>query len=68
MSALPTKYYLKALDPKHALLVQGMVFLCENSPWDWLATMTQSPKAREAFTVEPIEEVYFPCKTLIGTI
>lgn len=59
---LPTKYYLRALDPKHALLVQGKVFLCEQSPWDWLSTVTKSPKVREAFVVEPVEEIYFASK------
>lgn len=64
----PTKYYLKAKDPKYALLVQGKVFLSEATPWEWLSTMTKREDVRDHFEVEPVEEIYFPCKTLIGTI
>lgn len=59
---LPTKYFLKANDPKYALLVQGKVFLCQQSPWDWLSTMTKRTDVREHFTVEPVEEIYFASK------
>ena len=60
--ALPNKYYLKATDPKYALLVQGRVFGCLQSPWDWLATVTSRADVRDCFTVEPIEEIYFATK------
>lgn len=57
--SLPSKYYLKATDPKYALLVQGKVFWCQQSPWDWLATVTSRADVRDCFTVEPVEEIYF---------
>ena len=64
----PTKYYLKAKEAKYAALVQGKVFLDWNSPWEWLSTVTSRADAKDFFTVEPIEEVYYPCKNLIGVI
>ena len=59
---LPAKYYLKANDPKYALLVQGKVFLCQRSPWEWLSTVTKREDVREMFTVEEVEEIYFAVK------
>lgn len=59
---LPSKYYLKAKDPKYALLVQGKVFLCQRSPWLWLETKTSREDVREQFTVEKVDEVYFAVK------
>lgn len=59
---LPSKYYLKATEPKYALLVQGKVFLCQRSPWEWLATQTSREDVRELFTVEEVEEIYVAVK------
>ncbi|AGH62730.1 hypothetical protein D305_gp53 [Pseudomonas phage UFV-P2] len=58
MSALPSKYYLKAKDPKFAALTAGVVFLDMRSPWRWLA-IESGRDLREHFTVEVVKEVYF---------
>lgn len=58
MSALPSKYYLKARDPKHAALVSGVVFLDLRSPWVWLKKES-GRDLRDNFTVEVVKEVYY---------
>lgn len=58
MSHLPSKYYLKAKDPAKAAFVQGVIFLDQRSPWEWLRRESGRDLS-EHFTVEIVKEVYY---------
>lgn len=61
---LPSKYYLKAVDPKFAAMTQGVVFSDIRTPWAWLFRQAKRDVSKQ-FTLEVVDEVYYGSNLLV---